>query len=75
MTRDTASRRFSIIGLLVLVLVVALVLATPGLGARKTALFLAVSGALAFALCVAMLMSDIELLEREGASPERLPRR
>lgn len=50
----------------VLVLVVALVLATPGIGARRRALLLAAGGAAGFALCVAMLMSDVETWEREA---------
>lgn len=44
----------------VLVLFLALVLATPGLGARDLALAFVGGGALVFLLCVAMLMSDVE---------------
>jgi len=48
----------------VLVLYLALVLATPGLGARDLALALLGGGAIVFLLCVAMLMSDVALWER-----------
>ncbi len=47
----------------VLVLVVALVLATPGLGLRRGALLLAGGAAAGFLLCVLMLMSDLEVWE------------
>jgi hypothetical protein len=50
----------------VLVLFVALALATPGLGLRRGALFLAGGAAAAFLLCVAMLMSDVEVWERDA---------
>ncbi len=50
----------------VLVLYLALVLATPQLGARERAVALLGGGAIVFALCVAMLMSDIELWENEA---------
>lgn len=52
----------------VLVLVVALVLATPGLGLRRGALLLAAASAAAFALCVAMLMGDVEVWERDAVA-------
>ena len=62
----------------VLVLFVALALATPGLGLRRGALWLGVGGAAAFLLCVAMLMSDVELWEsaavaEAGLQPTRGP--
>ena len=49
----------------VLVLYLALVLATPGLGARDLAVAVLGGGAVVFLLCVAMLMSDLELWERD----------
>jgi hypothetical protein len=49
----------------VLVLYLALVLATPRLGARDLALAVLGGGAVVFLLCVAMLMSDLELWERD----------
>ena len=49
----------------VLVLFLALVLATPRLGAGERGFALLAGGAVVFALCVAMLMSDVELWERE----------
>jgi hypothetical protein len=57
----------------VLVLFVALVLATPRLGARDRAVALLAGGAVVFALCVAMLMSDVELWEREALAAAGLP--
>jgi hypothetical protein len=62
----------------VLVLFAALALATPGLGWRRGALLFAAGGAAAFLLCVAMLMSDVELWERAavaeaGLQPTRGP--
>jgi hypothetical protein len=42
-----------------------LVLATPGLGARRLALVLAIGLPLVFALCTLMLMSDVALWESE----------
>lgn len=56
----------------VLVLVVALVLATPGLDARRRALLLAGAGGAAFALCVLMLMSDLEVWERAALAEANL---
>jgi len=50
----------------VLVLFLALVLATPWLGARELAVALLGGGTVVFLLCVAMLMSDIEIWEREA---------
>jgi hypothetical protein len=50
----------------VLVLFLALVLATPGLGARELASGGLAGGAIVFALCVVMLMSDVELWERDA---------
>lgn len=50
----------------VLVLFLALVLATPQIGARERAIALLAGGAVVFTLCVAMLMSDVELWEREA---------
>lgn len=50
----------------VLVLYLALVLATPRLGARDLAIASLAGGAVVFLLCVAMLMSDLELWEREA---------
>jgi len=52
----------------VLVLFAALALATPGLGLRRGALWLAAGGAAAFLLCVLMLMSDVELWERAAVA-------
>ena len=62
----------------VLVLFEALALATPGLGLRRGALLVAGGSAAAFLLCVAMLMSDVELWERAavaeaGLQPTRGP--
>ena len=57
----------------VLVLFVALALATPGLGLRRGALFLTAGAAAAFLLCVAMLMSDVELWERGVVAEAGLP--
>jgi hypothetical protein len=53
----------------VLVLYLALVLATPGLRPRQRVLALLGGGALVFVLCVAMLMSDVALWE-SGALAE-----
>lgn len=53
----------------VLVLYLALVLATPGLRPRQLALALLGGGAAVFLLCVAMLMSDVSLWE-SGALAE-----
>ncbi len=50
----------------VLVLFVALVLATPRLRARDVGVALLAGGGLVFLLCVAMLMSDVERWEREA---------
>jgi len=46
-----------------LVLVVALVLATPGLDAKRAALLVAAGAAAGFLLCVLLLMSDVEAWE------------
>jgi len=50
----------------VLMLFLALVLATPRLGARDRAIALLAGGAVVFALCAALLMSDVALWEREA---------
>ena len=50
----------------VLVLFLALVLATPQLGARERAIAGLAGGAVVFAFCVAMLMSDVEIWERDA---------
>ena len=50
----------------VLVLFAALVLATPGISARERLTFGLGGGAIVLALCVLMLMSDLELWEREA---------
>lgn len=66
----------------VLVLFAALVLATPGLGPRRSAFCLAAGGMPALLLCAAMLMSDVEGWERAalaqsglapGDGPYRVP--
>ncbi len=62
----------------VLVLFLALVLATPGLRPRDLSLALVVGGGLVFTLCVAMLMSDVEIWESgaladAGLAPTRGP--
>ena len=57
----------------VLVLYLALVLATPALGARDLALALLGGGAIVFLLCVAMLMSDLELWERDALAAAGYP--
>jgi hypothetical protein len=56
----------------VLVLIVALVLATPGLALRRRVAMLAGGSALAFLLCVAMLMSDVEVWEHENLAASNL---
>lgn len=50
----------------VLVLYLALVLATPRLRARDYTVALLAGGGIVFALCVAMLMSDVEIWERDA---------
>jgi hypothetical protein len=57
----------------VIVLYLALVLATPRLGARELAFAVLVGGAVVFLLCVAMLMSDLELWEREALAAAGYP--
>jgi len=57
----------------VLVLFAALVLATPALGARERLLFGLGGGAIVFLLCVAMLMSDLELWERQALEAAGYP--
>jgi hypothetical protein len=57
----------------VLVLFVALVLATPALGARERLAFGLGGGAVVFLLCVLMLMSDVELWERQALEAAGYP--
>ncbi len=57
----------------VLVLYLALVFATPRLGARELAVAVFAGGAVVFLLCVAMLMSDLELWEREALAAAGYP--
>jgi hypothetical protein len=57
----------------VIVLYLALVLATPKLGARDLAVAVVGGGAVVFLLCVAMLMSDVELWEREALAAAGYP--
>jgi hypothetical protein len=57
----------------VFVLYLALVLATPKLGARDLAIALVGGGAIVFLLCVAMLMSDVELWERDALAAAGYP--
>lgn len=55
-----------------LVLVVALVLATPGLGAKRGALLFAAGAAAGFLLCVLLLMSDVEAWEHAALAQANL---
>ncbi len=57
----------------VFVLFLSLVFATPGLGARELAVAALGGGAIVFLLCVAMLMSDVELWEREALAAAGYP--
>lgn len=52
----------------VLVVFLALVLATPRLGARELGVALLFGGGIVFLLCVAMLMGDVERWERDALS-------
>jgi hypothetical protein len=57
----------------VIVLYLALVLATPKLDTREFALAVLAGGAVVFLLCVAMLMSDLELWERDALAAAGYP--
>ena len=57
----------------VLVLYLALVLATPRLGARNLAIAALGGGAVVFLLCVAMLMSDVERWELDALAAAGYP--